>query len=66
MNESKLLNSAICHEPIQLRGRALASLKKSELFCTSNLNIISPLRFKRDALSERNQLRLNFFNSEIL
>ncbi|VDK71993.1 unnamed protein product [Litomosoides sigmodontis] len=33
-NESRLLNSAICHEPIQLRGRTIASLKKDELFCT--------------------------------
>ncbi|VDK74302.1 unnamed protein product, partial [Onchocerca ochengi] len=34
MNGSELLNSAICREPIHLRGRTMASLKKDELFCT--------------------------------
>ncbi|MCP9266008.1 Protein slit [Dirofilaria immitis] len=29
MNGSRLLNSAICREPIQLRGRIMASLKKT-------------------------------------
>uniref|UniRef100_A0A8L7YLJ6 Uncharacterized protein n=1 Tax=Brugia malayi TaxID=6279 RepID=A0A8L7YLJ6_BRUMA len=34
MNGSHLLNSAVCHEPLQLRGRTMASLTRDELFCT--------------------------------